>query len=209
MPMRTRSPAAFFAAASLALLAACGPLVQIGGSGPPEDSLLIVEATARPSPTPTSLGMTLTVELPQLPAPLQSLRLPVRVSDTELLYLAGARWAETPSRQFQRLLSDTLAARGMAILDRSQASNRPVASLSGTLRDFTLDVRDPLQPQVIVRYDAQLAKPGQREPVALRRFEVTEPVASQRPPEVAAALSRAANRLAADLADWTGASLGA
>jgi cholesterol transport system auxiliary component len=190
------------------LVAGCGPLVQIGASGPPAESLLIVEASARPQATPNSLGMTLTVELPQLPSMLQSLRLPVRVSDTEVRYLAQASWAETPSRQFQRLLSDTLAARGMAILDRSQASNRPVASLSGTLRDFTLDVRDPLQPQVIVRYDAQLARPGQREPVALRRFEMTEPVASQSPPEVAAALGRAANRLAAELADWTGTSLG-
>jgi len=190
------------------LMAACGPLVQIGAGGPAAESLLVVEADANVPATPNGLGMTLTVELPQLPATLQTLRLPVRTSESEIRYLAGASWAETPSRQFQRLISDTLASRGMAILDRRQASNRPVASLSGTLRDFTLDVRDPLQPLVVVRYDAQLAKPGQREPVALRRFEAKEPVSSQNPPDVAAALGRAANRLAAEMADWASTSLG-
>ena len=189
----------------LALLPACGPLVQIGSGRPVADSLLVIEADAKPQPAPNGLGMTLTVELPQLPAMLQTLRLPVRTSDSEIKYLAAASWAETPSRQFQRLIADTLASRGMAILDRSQAATRPTASLSGTLRDFTLDVR--ARPMVIVRYDAQLSRPGQPNPVALRRFEVTEPVADQSPANVAAALSRAANRLATDLADWTGASL--
>jgi cholesterol transport system auxiliary component len=186
-------------------LAACGPLVQIGAGRPIADSLLVIESTAKPQPSPNTLGMTLTVELPQLPATLQTLRLPVRTSDSEIKYLSGASWAESPNRQFQRLLSDTLASRGMAILDRSQAATRPSASLSGTLRDFTLDVRT--RPMVVVRYDAQLSRPGQPTPIALRRFEVTEPVADQSPAEVAAALARAANRLATELADWTGASL--
>ncbi|WP_439532632.1 ABC-type transport auxiliary lipoprotein family protein [Polymorphobacter sp.] len=194
---------------ALLLLAGCGPLVQIGAGGAPPESLLVVESSSRPTATPNALGMTLAVELPQLTSVLQTLRLPVRTTDSEIRYLTGASWAETPSRQFQRLISDTLASRGMAILDRSQASTRPVASLSGTLRDFTLDVRNPAQAIVIVRYDAQLAKPGNPKPIALRRFEMTEPVASQSPPEVAAALGRAANRLAAELADWTSANLGA
>ena len=189
------------------LLASCGPIVQIGAGRATAESLLLIEADARPMATPNGLGMTLTVELPQLPAMLQTLRLPVRTSDSEIKYLSGASWAETPSRQFQRLLSDTLAARGMAILDRSQAATRPVASLSGTLRDFTLDVRG--NPMVVVRYEAQLSRPGQATPIALRRFEMTEPVSDQSPAQVAAALGRAANRLATELADWTSASLGA
>jgi len=191
----------------LFVLTACGPLVQIGAGKAPPNSLLMIEAAAKPAASPTALAMTLTVELPQTPAMMQTLRLPVRTSDSEIRYLEAASWAEAPSRQFQRLLSDTLAARGMAILDRSQAATRPVASLSGTLRDFTLDVRSA--PKVVVRYEAQLSKPGQPTPVALRRFEMTEPVSSQQPADVAAALGRAANRLAEELADWTSASLDA
>lgn len=189
----------------LLIAAGCGPIVQIGAGKASPNSLLMVEADAKPAQSPDGLAMTLTVELPQTPAVMQTLRLPVRTSDSEIRYLEAASWAESPSRQFQRLISDTLAARGMAILDRSQAATRPVASLSGTLRDFTLDVRGT--PMVVVRYDAQLSRPGQPTPVALRRFEATEQISSQQPADVAAALGRAANRLAAELADWTSASL--
>ncbi len=188
-------------------LAGCGPLVQIGAKGPPATSLLLVESTAPPAPASARQSPTIAVELPQLPAMLQSLRVAVRISDTEIQYLTAASWAETPNRQVQRLFSDTLVSRGLPVLDRNQPTARPEATLSGTLREFTLDVRDPLQPVVLVRYDAQLSHPGQERGPDLRRFEAREPVASQSPPDVAAALSRSTNRLAAELADWTVANL--
>jgi cholesterol transport system auxiliary component len=192
------------------LLGSCGPIVQIGAKSPPAEALLLIEADARPAgqdtPAAALSGPTVAVELPQLPSMLQTLRLAVRTSDNEVQYLSAASWAETPSRLVQRLLSDTLAARGMAVIDRSQASARADAALSGTLRQFTLDVRGPA-PVVIVRFDAQLTRPGTARPLAIRRFDASEPVASEAPVDVAAALSRATNRLAADLADWTGASL--
>lgn len=199
-----------FALAAL-LLGSCGPIVQIGAKAPPAEALLIIEADARPTaadalPAALNKGPTLAVELPQLPTMLQTLRLAVRTSDNEIQYLLAASWAETPSRLVQRLLADTLSARGMAVIDRSQASARADAALSGTLRDFTLDVRGKA-PVVTVRFDAQLTRPGTARPLAIRRFDATEPVASEAPVDVAAALSRATNRLAADLADWTGASL--
>ncbi|GGI70912.1 hypothetical protein GCM10007973_04860 [Polymorphobacter multimanifer] len=190
------------------VVAGCGPLVQIGAKGPPAVSLLLVEATATPTGVQAKPGSpTIAVDLPLLPAMLQTLRVAVRISDTEIQYLTAAGWAETPNRQVQRLFSDTLAARGLPVLDRSQVSPQPQATLSGALRDFTLDVRDPLQPIVRVRYDAQLSHPNQPRGPDLRRFEASEPVASQAPADVAAALSRAINRLAGDLADWTVANI--
>jgi cholesterol transport system auxiliary component len=189
------------------LVSGCGPIVQIGAKGPPAESLLLVEATARPRPVPNASSQTVAVDLPQLPAMLQTLRLAVRISESEIKYLSAASWAETPSRQVQRLLADTLASRGLAVLDRSQASARPDATLSGTLRDFSLDVRDPGHPMVRVRYDAQLSRPGDPRPIGLRRFEASEPALDQTPAAVAAALARASNALAADLADWTATTL--
>jgi cholesterol transport system auxiliary component len=38
--------------------------------------------------------------------------------------------------------------------------------------------------------------------VRLRRFDAVEPAFDKRPAAVAAALNRAANRVAADVADW-------
>lgn len=210
MTQRQSIQTASIAALALACLAAasCGPLVQIGGKSSAASSLLLVEATAARSATPSAAnGPTVAVELPQLPAMLQSLRLAVRISDSEIQYLTAANWAETPNRQVQRLFSDTLAARGLPVLDRGQASIQPEATLSGALREFTLDVRDPLKPVVRVRYDAQLSHPRQPRRPDLRRFEASEPVSSQLPADVAAALSRATNRLAAELADWTVANL--
>lgn len=188
-----------------ALLAGCGPLVQIGGNEKAPESLLVISATASPvapGDTPVKRTETIGVELPGVPLTLQTLRLPVVTSPTEVSYLVGATWAEQPNRQFQRLLADTLTASGHSVIDMRQSPVSPANSLSGTLRSFGLDVQDPLNPVVRVRFDAQIVDPRAPQAVRLRRFETTEPANDQRPAAVAAALNRAANRIAADVAAW-------
>lgn len=194
----------YVAMAAAFALTACGPLVQIGGNAKPPESLLTLTATATPgAPTgPVASSGTIAVEVPAVPAALQTLRLPVTTSTTEVTYLVGATWAEQPARQFQRLLADTLTAGGQAVIDTRQSNISPARTLTGTLRDFGVDARDPAAPVVRVRYDAQIAAPRAAE-VALRRFEVSEPVADTDPVTVAAALNRAANRVAAEVAGWT------
>ena len=189
---------------ALVLLAGCGPLVQIGGNAPPAASLLTLSATTPPAPYagPAPASGTVGVEIPAVPLTLQTLRLPVTNNATEVTYLVGASWAEQPNRQFQRLLSDTLAAKGVPVIDTRQARTPAVRSLTGTLRSFGLDVSDPAAPVVRVRYDAQLAGSRTAKDVMLRRFDAEEPVAAQTPVAVAAALNRAANRLAVEVAAW-------
>lgn len=187
---------------SLALVG-CGPIVQIGGNAKAPESLLTIASTATPRPYagPTRLADTLAVALPTVPATLQTLRLPVTGSASEVRYLAGATWAEQPNRQFQRLLADTITASGTPVLDTRQPAVSPARLLSGTLREFGLDIGGA--PQVRVRFDAQLAAP--RAPdgrIGIRRFEASEPVGDQSPAAVAAALNRAANRVAGEVADW-------
>jgi len=186
------------------VVAGCGPLVQIGGNSAPADSLLMLSATTPPAAYagPAATASTIGVEVPAVPLPLQTLRLPVTTTETEVTYLVGATWADQPNRQFQRLLADTLAAKGLAVIDSSQARTPPARSLTGTLRSFGLDVTDPLQPVVRVRYDAQIAGNRTATTVLLRRFETTEPVPVQTPVAVAAALNRAANRVAVEVAGW-------
>lgn len=189
---------------ALVLLSACGPLVQIGGNAPPAASLLTLSATTPPAPYagPAPASGTVGVEIPAVPLTLQTLRLPVTNNATETTYLVGASWAEQPNRQFQRLLADTLAAKGVPVIDTRQARTPAARSLTGTLRDFGLDVSDPAAPVVRVRYDAQLAGSRTAKDVMLRRFEAVEPVTAQTPVAVAAALNRAANRLALEVAAW-------
>ena len=190
----------------LVLLAGCGPLVQIGGNAPAPASLLTLSATTKPAayagPVPAS--GTVGVEIPAVPLVLQTLRLPVATSAGEVTYLTGAAWAEQPNRQFQRLLADTLAGKGIAVIDPRQARTPPARSLTGTLRDFGLDVSDPAGPVVRVRYDAQISGNRSATTVLLRRFDAAEPVADLTPVTVAAALNRAANTVAVQVADWVG-----
>lgn len=196
------SPAKLLPPAAALLLAGCGPLVQLGGNAPAPATLLVLRAAAPPPEWrgPAPLADTMAVAVPDVPSELQTLRLPVQVGQASVQYLAGASWSEQPNRQFQRLLADTLAGAGLPVLDVRSGTVSPSRLLTGHLREFGLDVRG--QPVVRVRYDAQLAGPRGGGTVALRSFVAEEPVASQQPEAVAAALGRAANRLAADVAAW-------
>lgn len=195
-------PALLPALLTALLLAACGPIVQVGGNAPAPDALLVLKSNA-PLPDysgPAAVGDTLGVAVPDVPAELQTLRLPVQVTDTTVQYLAGASWSEQPARQFQRLLADTLAGSGVPVLDTRGGNVAPARQLTGHLREFGLDVRGAAR--VKVRYDAQLAGPRGAGTVALKSFVAEEPVSSQQPAAVAAALNRAANRLAIEVAGW-------
>jgi cholesterol transport system auxiliary component len=184
------------------VVAGCGPLVQLGGNAPTPDALLVIRSTAAMADYagPTAIGDTLGVAVPDVPAELQTLRLPVQVSGSTVQYLAGANWSEQPGRQFQRLLADTLAGAGVTVLDTRGGNVAPARQLTGHLREFGLDVRS--KPVVRVRYDAQLAGPRGAGTVALKSFVAEEAVANQQPAAVADALNRAANRLASDVANW-------
>lgn len=203
--MRSPPHLAVLLLAAMLGLAGCGPIVQIGGNAKAPASLLTLSASAPPRPYagPTDLAATLAVGVPNVPATLQTLRLPVTGPATEVRYLAGATWAEQPNRQFQRLLADTLTSAGVPTVDQRQPAVTAARQLSGTLRVFGLDVGNPARPVVRVRYDAQLATPrAAGGKVDLRSFTAEEAAPDQTPAGVAAALNRAANRVAADVASW-------
>ncbi len=183
----------------LLLVVACGPIVQIGGNAKTPDALLTIRADDAVAPAP---ARSTTIRLSALPVPgeLRTLRLPVTTRDTEVQYLVGANWIEQPDRLFQRLLADVVARRtGMIVTDAHSARLVPERELSGRLVSFGLDVRDAT-PVVRVRYDALLTAEG-RAPKT-HSFDASEPVADDRPATVAAALNRAANRVAAGIAAW-------
>lgn len=188
--------------ATLALLASCGPLVQVGGNDAPPAMLLTLRATATPVATaPAAKPVTVMVLPPAATGALQTLRLPVTVGAVELQYLVGATWSEQPNRLFRRVLADTIVARGLIVIDPRGPSPRADMTLSGTLSDFGLDVRAPGNPHVNVRYDAVLNSTNGTL-IAARRFDASAPVADKSPAVVGAALNDAANRVASDVADW-------
>ena len=189
--------------AALFGLAACGPLVQIGGNTAAPAALLTLRAEVPSAPAPTRPGATLLIALPGVPGALQTLRLPVATSDTEVQYLKDGSWIEQPARLFQRLLIDTVAAKtGMIAFDGRNTDLAPARKLGGKLLDFGLDVRS--SPMVRVRYDAVLTSANGKL-LAARSFTASQPVGSQSPTQVAAALNLAGNGIAAEVADWVAA----
>lgn len=185
------------------LLAGCGPLVQIGGNDKAPVALLMLRSDAPPAERGrvVPVNRTFSVVVPTVPGPLQTLRLPVTTRDTELAYLTGATWAEQPNKQFARVLADTIASRGVAVLAPRTAAVGATNKIVGQLIEFGLDARQPAQLKVVLRYDAILTDDGGKT-IGLKRFDQSIPVSSQDPSQVAEALNRAANAAAAEVADW-------
>jgi cholesterol transport system auxiliary component len=184
-----------------ALLALAGCLG--GGSAPPQ-LYTLTSAEARPAAQPRTAGQgeAITVTVPSLPQALRTTRIPVYVNDTTIQYLTEAVWVENPGALFARVLGETIAARtGRVVLDPSQYSNDPGNRITGTLVKFGLD---PNAMQVVIVYDAVLARPGANGGIVTNRFEARLPVAEATPAAVAPALNQAANQLAVEVAAWVG-----
>ncbi|MBU6252710.1 MAG: membrane integrity-associated transporter subunit PqiC [Alphaproteobacteria bacterium] len=141
----------------------------------------------------------LTVMTPLAPQAIATTRLPVAQGQTALAYVKDAVWVEPPARLFQRLLAETIRARsGRVVLDPRQFNMDPGATLSGQLLRFDVDERGAT---AIVVYDATLS--GEADPpVRTRRFEARVAMGRIDAQSASQALNRAANQVAADVADW-------
>ena len=182
---------------ALLALSAC-----FGGGRAPDQLLTLTAAEPRPVATPRSAGQgeAITVAVPSLPQALRTTRIPVYVNETTIQYLTDSVWVEQPGPLFARLLGDTIAARtGRVVLDPGQYSHDPGTRITGTLARFGLD---PNNMQVVIVYDAAMARGGPTGGVVTNRFEARVPVAEATPAAVAPALNQAANQLAAEVAAW-------
>ncbi|WP_296674905.1 ABC-type transport auxiliary lipoprotein family protein [Novosphingobium sp.] len=173
------------------------------GGGKPPPTLLRLSAD-QPAPVGVAVSGTpanaLSIAEPEVDKQLAAMRVPVRVGETDIAYLKNAQWVERPARQFRSLLAETVRAgsKGLVFED-----DQPVPAsgrrLGGKLIDMGYDARTS---SVVVRYDALLS--GPRDAVTLRRFEAVVPGVQAKPEAVGAALNRAANQVAAEVAAWVG-----
>lgn len=188
--------------APLALpLSAC---ISFGGK-PPSSLLTLDAAVETPvGETRSSAGSaTMTVTIPNVPHELATNRIPVHSGGTAIAYVKDAQWVEAPPRLFARLVSDTIAVRtGRVILNPRQSQLDPGAMLSGELRMFGVEASGDAG-TAVVTYDAVLVR-GEPGVFEKRRFEARVPVSPIEAAAVSAALSEAANRVAAEVSDWVG-----
>ena len=197
--MRTLRTSLLVATAAVTLSGCIG----LGGKTPP--FLLTLDADAAPNAgtaRTASDAATLTILIPTAPQKLRTPRIPVQQDEASVAYVKDAQWVEAPQRLFQRLVSETVAARtSRVVLDEGQYLTAPGEQLAGQLMDFGVDARAN---EAVVVYQAMLVSAGGKS-VTQRRFEVREPIAGKveaRP--VGEALTAAANKIAVEVADWLG-----
>lgn len=187
----------------LALALALSGCISLGGE-PPESLLTLSPAARAPAGPGVAAGANRPViaVLPfDTPAKLDVLRVPVAVSDTELAYVKEAIWVEKPARLFRRLVGETIRARGNAmVVDGDETATLATLTVQGTLIDMGYDVATA---SAVVRFDGvRIDKDGT---VTTRRFEASESGVTPDARSVGAGLNAAANRVAADVAEWAAA----
>jgi cholesterol transport system auxiliary component len=185
------------APAAALLLAGC---ISFGPKVP--DTLLSLTSEAPPAPgagTSGTLASAIVVLEPEAGQRLDVQRVPVQVDAANVAYLKNAMWVERPARLLQRLIAETIRGRdGRLVLDADPAADTAIR-LSGRLLEMGYDARTA---SAVVRFDAVRERPDGR--IDTRRFEsIVAGVQAEAGP-VGAALNRAANDVARQVADWVG-----
>lgn len=188
---------------SVALLGALTLSACLGDGKKVPPTLLTLTSSA---PAPASVnraaapGQTITIDVPVIPKELSTTRVPAQVGPTAIAYIENLQWVESPDRLFQDLVQETvMRTTNRVVLDPRQSGFDPGVRLTGTLSRFGYDAQERA---VIVRYDAALNVPGGSQ-VQTRRFEARES-ADGTASTVGPALNNAANRVAAEVAQWIG-----
>ncbi|MGH6786240.1 MAG: ABC-type transport auxiliary lipoprotein family protein [Novosphingobium sp.] len=181
------------------------PLVLAGclsfGAKPPPTLFSLTPASAAPAGATAAgtAGTALIVEEPETDRRLGVQRIPVQVDASNVAYLKDALWVERPARLFAGLLAETLRARGgRLVFEASQAEAPGAVRLGGRLIEMGYDARSQ---SVVVRFDAVRSAGGA---ITTKRFESTVQGIAPKPEQVGPALNRAANDVAAQVAEWVG-----
>jgi cholesterol transport system auxiliary component len=185
---------------ALAAALAVSGCLSFGPKVPPTLMRLTSEAQIAASGRTAPAAEAITVVPPTAPAELNTPRVPVRTGATQVAYVKDAQWVEVPTILFARLVSETIAARtGRVVLDPKQFTFDPGQRLTGTLQTFGLDAD---RMEAVLVYDAAVSRG--KDSVETRRFEARVPVAALDAASAPAALNRAANQVAAEVAAWIG-----
>jgi cholesterol transport system auxiliary component len=184
--------------ACLAVLAGC---ISLAGKPPKMLFGLTPDRTAAAGAMAGGkVGDALVVLDPQADRKLDVLRVAVQVNATEISYLKDATWVERPARLMRHLLAEAIRAKGQhLVLEASDDVTGSKQTLAGRLIDMGYDAG---RQSVVVRYDAM--RSNAKGEIEARRFEAVVPGVSANGPAVAAALNRAANDVAGQVADWVG-----
>lgn len=173
-----------------------------GGKKVPPTLLTLTSVASAPAIVHRSAAPSdaITIDVPVVPKELATTRVPALIGATAVAYITDLQWIESPDRLFQDLVQETvIRTTGRVVLDPGQSALEPGLHLAGTLSRFGYDAQEGA---VVVRYDGALSTLGGTR-VETRRFEARES-ADGTARTVGPALNAAANRVAAEVAQWVG-----
>jgi len=171
-----------------------------GGAKTPPTLLTLTPEAADPGPHTRSAnaGQAVSIAVPVTAKELRTVRVPVQVSPTQVQYVTNLQWIDTPDRLFKDLVAETVRrTTNRVVLDVNQTALDPGVLVNGKLQRFGYDATTG---NVVVEYDAALSTAGGAR-VETRRFVATTP-ADGTAATVGPALNRAANQVAAEVAQW-------
>ena len=188
--------------AAATALAGCslGSLLGGGGKAPPTLLRLSPEAAPVAIQRSASAGEAVTVAVPIVAKELRTTRIPAQVSPYDVQYLTNPQWVDTPDRLFKDLLAETIRRRtSRVVLDPKLTGLDPGILINGELNRFGYDAATS---SVIVQFDAARSTVGGTR-VETRRFETSVP-STDDAISISAAINRAANQVALDVAGCVG-----
>lgn len=145
----------------------------------------------------------LRIDTPTTSDALGGSRVLVMPVDNSFQAYPDARWSAPAALLWRDWILDAFWRDGrVSALSTSSDGLEATVELGGMLRGLHHDRLDG-RSQAVIRYDALLVQTGSRRIIASRRFEASEPVNGDTVGDFVTALGVAADRLAADLIEWT------
>jgi cholesterol transport system auxiliary component len=194
-------PRLLLAASAVALLGGCSIL----GSGDKSPVTLYSPAVqVKVDPSWPQADWQLVVSKPSAARMVDSPRINVRPTPSELEIYKGASWAQPATDIIEDTLlrgfEDSGRLRGVA---RTAAGIRADYKLATDIRRFESDYQGQATPTVVIEVNAKLIHTTDQRVVADRTFRQAQPVGSTDVPAVAAAFERGLQQLAQDVVGWT------
>jgi len=186
---------------AVALLAGC---VDVPGTGPAPDLFNLTPKSTFPPDLP-QITTQLVVEEPLASGGLDSARIALSPSLTELKYFAKARWVERAPKMIQTLLVESFENTGRIVAVSRQAIGlRSDFNLKSELREFQAEyLNGNVVPQIRVRLNVKIVKQPRLSIIASRNFERLVPATSDSMPAIVAAFDEALGKVLRQTVEWS------
>ncbi|MER2552952.1 MAG: ABC-type transport auxiliary lipoprotein family protein [Thauera sp.] len=164
----------------------------------------LLPATAPASASATQAApWSLRIARPAAGVHLSGQRIVVVPEDNRVSVYAGAGWSDPAPVLVRNRLLDAFRADGrVAALSSDDKQLQADFELDSDLRAFQSEYRDG-RPEAVLRLDARLVHTATRRIVASRSFALHAPATDAAVPAVVQAFGAAADRLAAEVVEWT------